>query len=266
MGGDDLDSDDEFLNPSVEDSAEVKLAEKVQREEEHAEKKRKREQEDEEEKAAKAPKKKSSYKVLIQAGRDLEKQSADEQAAFLSMSLKHYVQMKGDSIEGLVTLRRSHFLTSSEDTMAARLKSVVTMKNLKTWKPIGTSMVIIVCVSARRAVAVLKELSGMKIRAAKLFAKHMSVEEQKEMLRTESFGIAVGTPNRLQLLCEPEKGSNKAPLYLGKTSLVVLDTHANEKGFTVCTLPDTAPDTINFIKERVMPQMRTRKDIKLAFL
>ena len=86
------------------------------------------------------------------------------------------------------------------------------------------------------------------------------------MLRNQSFAIVVGTPNRLKALCESEHGGGKAPMYLGKTNLVVLDTHANQKGYTVCTLPDTAPDTFDLLKDKVLPEMKARKDLKLAFL
>jgi hypothetical protein len=272
MGGDDLDSDDEFLNPSVQDTAEDRLRERIEREEVIVAKKRKRDddeeddEDDEDDKADETPSKKSSMKVLIEAGRDLEKQPTDVQAAFLTMSLKHYVQMKGESSEGLMNIHPSAFVTSKECSLEARLRSVVTKKKLKGWKPIGSPMVVVVCISARRAVAVLKELSGLKIRCGKFFAKHLSIEAQKEMLRNQSFAIVVGTPNRLKALCEPEQRGGKAPMYLGKTNLVVLDTHANQKGYTVCTLPDTAPDTFDLIKEKVLPEMKARKDLKLAFL
>jgi hypothetical protein len=64
----------------------------------------------------------------------------------------------------------------------------------------------------------------------------------------------------LKALCEPEHvGGEAATVSCGKTNLILLDSHANQKGFTVCTLPDTAPDTFDFIKERVLPQIKARK-------
>ena len=163
MGGDDLDSDDEFLNPSIHDTAGERLREKIEREEVVVEKKRKRDDEDEDadDKVAATPSK-SSTKVLLEAGRDLERQPTDVQGAFLTMSLKHYVQMKGESVEGLMNIHPSAFVTSNECSLEARLRSVVTKKKLKGWKPIGSPMVVVVCISARRAVAVLKELYGTK--------------------------------------------------------------------------------------------------------
>jgi hypothetical protein len=265
MGGDDLGSDDEFLNPSIQDTAEDKLSEKVEREQE---KKRKRGDDDDDDAPAdEVPTKKSSMKVLIEAGRGLDKKPADVQAAFLWMTLKHYVQMKGDSINGLLKIEQKHFTTSDETAASARVKDCATsMKKLKNWKPIGSPMILIVCISARRAVAILKEIASLKIRAAKLFAKHLDIKDQREMLTNNCFGIAVGTPNRLKMLCQPEQGHSKAPLNLGKTTLVLLDSHSNQKGYTVCTLPDTAPDTMDFFKEQVVPQLKARKDIRLAFL
>jgi hypothetical protein len=261
MGGDDLGSDDEFLHASVEDSEEGLLSATI---EEAGERKRKLATEDDSI-VDEAPAKKSTAKLLIEAGRGLEKQSAEEQAAFLWLSLKHYSQLQGETTDGSVKITPTHFKLSKHATLFERLKEVVSLKKLKNWKPVGSPMVIVVCVSARRAVAVLKELAGLKVRAAKCFAKHMDLEKQKEMLRDSAFGIAVGTPNRLKVLCEPDNGG-KSPLYLGRTGLVVLDSHVDAKGFSVCTLPDTSIDTIDFVRENVLPQVKKRNDIQLAFL
>lgn len=262
MGGDDLCSDDEFLNASVDDFPEENRIEEVTGEVEEVGGKRKRKADDS---IHELTTKKSSMKLLINTGRDLEKQKADVQAKFLWTGLKHYVQLKGESISSDMKIEDFHLRTSSAESLLNRLKDVISMKKLKKWKPIGSPMVIVLCISARRAVAVLKELSALKVRAAKLFAKHMSVDQQKEMLTDQAFGIAVGTPNRIQVLCHDE-GKGKATLYLGKTTHVIIDCHVNQKGYTVCTLPDTAPDTMDFLKQRVIPQIKKRKDIKISFL
>jgi len=261
MGGDDLCDDDQFLNPLINDITEEKeeehFAESLQNE-----KKRKREEKSTDDEVVT---KKSTMKLLINAGRDLQKEATDVQAKFLLTSVKHYLQMKGKAINESIKIEKSHLQISQGETMLDRLKNVVSIKKLKKWKTIGSPMVLIMCISARRAVAVLKELSALKIRAAKLFAKHMSIDQQREMLSGQSFGLAVGTPNRLLALCE-EGERGVAELYLEKTTHVVLDTHVNQKGFTVCTLPDTAPDTMEFIEKRVIPEINKRKDIKLSFL
>ena len=137
-------------------------------------------------------------------------------------------------------------------------------------------MVIIVCISARRAVQILKQLSPLNVRAAKLFAKHMDLDEQITMLRTNSFGIAVGTPNRLLKLIESgdtissDSDDSDGPaaasgaLSLDGTELLVIDNHEDSKAFTVCTMNDTAPDLMQFLHKAVVPQLRKRKTLKIA--
>lgn len=267
MGGDDLGSDDEYLVQSFSDGKADQL-DKVQEKSrmDSVEKKRKREVKSDEEEVDEVPTKKSSANILIESGRNLQIESAQVQAKFLWTAMLHYTQLKGESIDGSNKLEAHHFVTSNESTLQARFKNITSLKKLKKWKPIGSPMVVIVCISARRAVALLKELSSLKVRAAKLFAKHMDVDEQRTMLDSQSFGIAVGTPNRLQTLCTAQEGHTKASMYLGKTQLVLLDSHANPKGFTVCTLPDTATDCMDFLREKVLPQLKNRKDIKIAMI
>lgn len=267
MGGDDLGSDDEYLVQTFGKETLVELDKnQVKSTIENVEKKRKCDVISDADVVEEVPTKKSSGKILIETGRDLQNESAQFQAKFLWTALMHYTQLKGGSVDELIKLEPHNITTSCESSFQSRFKDITSLKKLKKWKPIGSPMIIVVCVSARRAVAVLKELSSLNVRAAKLFAKHMDVDEQRTMLDTQSFGIAVGTPNRLQALCMAHEGNTKASMYLGKTELVVFDSHANPKGFTVCTLPDTAVDCMAFLREKVLPQMKKRKDIKIAII
>jgi len=130
---------------------------------------------------------------------------------------------------------------------------------------------LIVCISARRAVAALKELASLKVRAAKLFPKNGSVEEQRQQLSGAAVGLAVGTPHRLLQLMAVAGDSDDGPqrqqrlLTLDRTQLVVLDCQLSHKQFTVCTLPDTAPHCMKLIQDSVLPQLKKRKDCKIAF-
>ena len=117
---------------------------------------------------------------------------------------------------------------------------------------------VIVCISARRATEILKDLAPLKMRMAKLFPKSGSVKEQ---LLTTPFGVAVGTPNRIHALAEKSE-----TILLSKTHVVIFDSQISHKAYTVCTLPDTAPDCMRFLVEHVLPQLQVRKDLKLAFL
>jgi len=259
MGGDDLGSDDEFLNPSISDTFETSLVEKLTAAEEDSDKnKRKRSHSNDDDSVDEIPTKKSSARVLIEAGRNLQNESAEVQCAFLSTALAHEIQLRGHTMDKLPKLTTFHFVTSPESTLEARLRSAISLKKMKKWKVIKSPMVLIVCVSARRAVAVLKELASLNIRAAKLFAKHMNVNQQRDLLSQQAYGLAVGTPHRLLALC------NDDSLNLKNTQLVVLDSETNPKGFTVCTLPDTAGDCMELLRQGVLPQLKRRKDLKLA--
>lgn len=260
MGGDDLGSDDEFLNPSISDTAETSLAEKLEAEQQQGANKRKRGNADNDDSDDEIPTKKSSARVLIEAGRNLENESAEMQRAFLSTAFAHETQLRGISVDELPKLTAAHFITSPESTLEARLRSAISLKRMKKWKVVNSPMVLIVCVSARRSVAVLKDLASLNIRAAKLFAKHMNVNQQRDLLAQHAYGLAVGTPHRLVALCN----GNDAALNLKQTRLVVLDSETNPKGFTVCTLPDTAGDCIELLRRHVIPELEKRKDLKIA--
>ena len=104
----------------------------------------------------------------------------------------------------------------------------------------------------------------------------MDLDEQKTMLRTNSFGIAVGTPNRLLKLIESgdtigsDSDDSDGPaaasgaLSLDGTELLVIDNHEDSKAFTVCTMNDTAPDLMQFLHKAVVPQLRKRQTLKIA--
>ena len=152
-------------------------------------------------------------------------------------------------------------LTEQQNTFLERLQSIVSKKKLKQWNN-KSPMIVIVCLSARRAVSILKELAPSKTRVAKLFAKHMSIEQQESMLQSSTFGIAVGTPHRLLALARGSKGA----FSLQRTQYIVFDKHVNPKNYTVYTLPDTAPHAKEFLKDVVRPEMENRQDLRIAFL
>ena len=244
-------------------------------------------------------------KLLLEAARGIGKEKPDVQAAFLWTCYTHALRMKGKVVNdddkfgadhfyapGTVSKKNKSQKQSQQNSkknkgeggplsIATYLKggALTSMKRLKKWKHTGSPMVIIVCISARRAVQILKQLAPLNVRAAKLFAKHMDLDEQITMLRTNSFGIAVGTPNRLLKLIESGDGGSgsgsdsddsdgpaaaSGALSLNVTELLVIDNHEDSKAFTVCTMNDTAPDLMQFLHKAVVPQMRKRKTLKIA--
>mmetsp|Transcript_28534 Transcript_28534/g.77235 ORF Transcript_28534/g.77235 Transcript_28534/m.77235 type:complete len:315 (-) Transcript_28534:175-1119(-) len=120
---------------------------------------------------------------------------------------------------------------------------------------------IVCCLSARRSVAVLKDLAPMKLRVAKLFPKQGTIGEQARQLETTDFALAVGTPHRIKELIDG--GS----LTLENTRLLGLDTFLNPKNQSVYTLHDTAPFLKSILKEHAEPICRDgTKDLKIGFV
>merc|ERR1712226_685589 len=247
---------------------------------------------------AKKKKKKSNSSILLETSRNLLELSRDEQAMFLSTALTHYTQMSSDDHENddkeimpstsrlsrcLIqpTLKKEKGQDQKQDqsvesmSFLDRLLTVTTKKRLKRHVSSRRSemannspFILIVCQSARRAVALLKECAPLGVKAAKLFPKQASVSKQAQELRSynKNFGIAVGTPNRLLSLLSSSK-EGFCSLDLSSTQLVVLDAApCLPKNYTVCTLPDTAQDCMTLVQDHVWPELRKRKDIKLAFL
>lgn len=63
----------------------------------------------------------------------------------------------------------------------------------------GSPTVIIIASSAVGCLPFISGLKTSKWRTIKLFAKHIKITQQKELLK-KSFPIGVGTPNRIQQL------------------------------------------------------------------
>ena len=287
-GGDDLESDDEYLNQNWHSNEDVDVVvDDAASEVKDVVTEKKRSAADMEEvndideivtSNRKKKKSKSPRNLLLEVGRGIADSPQDEQAFFLWTAFTHALKLKGEEIEA-DKFTSENFVNPKEylnksskydKSMAKYLKSGVltSFKKLKKWKVERSPMVIIVCVSARRAVEVLKEISTLNLRVAKLFAKHMNVDDQVNMLQNNSYGIAVGTPNRLLKLLQirngGDAGDEHSALSLDHTELILIDCHEDKKKFTVCTMNDTAPDMMTFMHEGVVPQMKKRESIKFG--
>jgi hypothetical protein len=231
-------------------------------------------------------------------------QSPRQQAAFLQLAIgRHYSNASSvDSVgsgEGstrnISLIRPSHFVSFESESrqqqgqqlsILDKLRYTVPAKKLKNWgssqnkeaSPSPSPCVIVVCLSARRAVSVLHELAPLGVRVAKLFPKNGSVQDQVDLLSRSGgkcCSVAVGTPHRLLVLARElarkavasagSGGGNKVSRFTDRTLLVVLDGHVSSNKSTVCTMADTAPHCMEFLAEHVLPQLHTRKDLKLAF-
>lgn len=277
-GGDDLESDDEYLNQDwhLNEDVDVVLDDaQLTKEEEESKKRSSSDIQDEDIVTSKKKKKKLTPRnMLLDAGRRIADDSLDVQATFLWTAFTHALKMKGVEIEtekftseNFVEPKQKVDTTKYEKSIAQFLKSGILSSNkkLKKWKMEKSPMVIIISASALRAVAILKDMSSLNLRAAKLFAKHMNLSDQVNMLQENSYPIAVGTPNRLLKLFETNRNDEgEGALSLEHTELIIIDCFEDKKKFTVCTMNDTAPDMMQFINDAVVPQMNKRKDIKFA--
>ena len=100
--------------------------------------------------------------------------------------------------------------------------------------------VLIVCSGALRCLEVIKNLKSVpQLKVAKLFAKHMKMEEQIRALKKTPFLIAVGTPARIMKILEQDEGA----IPLKKLDYLIIDgTFKNKKSMTVYDLLDTQMD------------------------
>lgn len=280
-GGDDLESDDEYLNQSwhKNEPVEVAVDDSLERDEKNSKRRSgadSNELNDEDVTSSRTKKRKKNPRgLLLEAGRDVADSGPEVQSTFLWTAFVHALKLKGEEIES-PQFRPNNFAQpvkcnegyKIDNSMAKYLKSgvVSSFKRLKKWKTEKSPMVIIMCISALRAVEILKDISSLNIRAAKLFAKHMNLSDQVSMLKSNSYPIAVGTPNRLLKLFDTteEGGSDGGALSLDHTELIIIDCFEDKKKFTVCTMNDTAPDLMKFILDAVVPQMKKRDNIKFG--
>ena len=84
----------------------------------------------------------------------------------------------------------------------------------------GSCPILVLAQSAQRCVELLKLLAPFDVRIAKLFAKHMELEDQGKLLQSGGVVMGVGTPGRISKLIELGHLSLTAG-----TQLVVLDLH-----------------------------------------
>ena len=114
--------------------------------------------------------------------------------------------------------------------------------------------VLVLCGSAKRAVAVIREAKKIGAPVAKLFAKHIKVEEQVEALGWPH-PVGVGTPGRINTLF--------ATGHLSTPKVVVIDMVANVKKMTMLDSADTRKDLMELVERYLLPGLR-KGEIKVC--
>jgi U3-containing 90S pre-ribosomal complex subunit len=120
----------------------------------------------------------------------------------------------------------------------------------------GNPKLLILSISATRCTEVLKQLNSLNARIAKLFAKHLSVDEQKEILK-QSIAFAVGTPARVMQLIQ------LGCLNLDGT-VVMIDLTPDSKKFNILTSFDASEDFFTLYRECLHEKLRDGK-VKFSF-
>lgn len=118
----------------------------------------------------------------------------------------------------------------------------------------GCPAILIICSSAVRCVEILRGLKTLttKCHAAKLFAKHIKIEEQVSILK-ERVNIAGGTPSRIKKLIEIDA------LKLSRLSVLMLDMHKDAKGLTLFNVPQVSNEFWELYKAHFHQQVMLSK-------
>lgn len=114
--------------------------------------------------------------------------------------------------------------------------------------------VVVVCSSALRCADVARELRSTGS-VAKLFGKHMNVEDQARRLSQSSKQIAVGTAQRLEALHTKVGG---LPFIQNADPLILVDAQPDAKSYTPVSLHDAKDSLAHLLVacSRAYPRLR----------
>jgi protein CMS1 len=128
----------------------------------------------------------------------------------------------------------------------------------------GAPHTLIVAGAGLRAadiVRAVRKFSGKDNSVAKLFAKHMKVEEQVTFLKNRKSGIGVGTPARLAELID------NGALSLGSLQRIVVDaSHIDQKKRGVMDMKDTMLPLARFLSRGEFAERYVDEEKPLALL
>ncbi|KAJ3097825.1 hypothetical protein HDU97_004522 [Phlyctochytrium planicorne] len=105
----------------------------------------------------------------------------------------------------------------------------------------NSKRVVVITMSAERAIEIIPRLKK-SIKVAKLFARHMKVKDQVEVLKKKDVSVCVGTPNRIAKVME------LGALTADNISYVIFDGAADKKERTVFSMKELEPDVLSILK------------------
>ncbi|KAF7729860.1 cms1 ribosomal small subunit [Apophysomyces ossiformis] len=130
---------------------------------------------------------------------------------------------------------------------------VATHKKLaKAPTELARPVALVITHSAVRAVDLVRALKefNQTAKIAKLFAKHMKVEEQIYFLEKQPIHLGVGTPNRIKALIE------QGHLHLDRLELIVIDTERNAKRFNIFDNDNVRGDLFSLLGSHIADRMQ----------
>uniref|UniRef100_A0A803V500 Cms1 ribosomal small subunit homolog n=1 Tax=Ficedula albicollis TaxID=59894 RepID=A0A803V500_FICAL len=114
-------------------------------------------------------------------------------------------------------------------------------------------VMLVLCSSALRSLELIKSMTAFKgdCRVLKLFAKHIKIKEQMNMLEKGVFHIGVGTPGRVKALVEQDA------LCLNSTKYMILDWNwRDQKLRRMVDIPEIKKETIDLLEKSIIKLCR----------
>ncbi|XP_022089889.1 protein CMSS1-like [Acanthaster planci] len=165
-------------------------------------------------------------------------------------------------------LNESHFLSPnlSSQPLSTYLESAILnwRRDIEAKRPKAakTCLLLLLTASARRAVDLNREAAAFKGKqcvSAKLFSKHMKIQDQADFLAKNRVQFAVGTPNRIAALLQQDV------LNLAGTRYLVLDWNWRDVKFKrMCDIPELKTDLFGLFEKYVIPQAKTGDRLKIG--
>ncbi|KAF2978702.1 hypothetical protein EK904_010880 [Melospiza melodia maxima] len=114
-------------------------------------------------------------------------------------------------------------------------------------------VMLVLCSSALRSLELIKSMTAFKgdCRVIKLFAKHIKIKEQMNMLEKGMFHIGVGTPGRVKALVEQDA------LCLNSVKYMILDWNwRDQKLRRMMDIPEIKKETIDLLEKSIIKLCR----------
>ncbi|XP_064413429.1 protein CMSS1 isoform X2 [Latimeria chalumnae] len=214
------------------------------------------------EEGSKKPKQKKKKKISDVLATSAPKPATP--ANLQKLLLKHFEDKRSVIEMEDLHLPDSCFLPNNDLThsLSSYLKEVCPKwaKLCKNHKEKKSLLMVIVCSSAHRALELIRLLTPFrgKCKVLKLFAKHIKIEEQKNLLDKGVSHLGVGTPGRIKALIEQDA------LNLQSLKYLIFDWNwRDQKLRRMMDIPEVKQEAIKLLESGIIPACKAQ-DVKLG--